>query len=47
MSQLKRSTFVVAAIRTVFTFLTGCEARKLILKLGHKVTGYPVYLMFF
>jgi len=25
-------------------FLTGCEARKLILKLRHKVTGHLVYL---
>jgi hypothetical protein len=36
--------FAVSAIRTAFTFLTGCEARNVILKLRHKVTRYPVYI---
>ena len=39
-----RATFLlVAAIQTVFTFLTGCEARNLFLKIGYKVSGHPVY----
>jgi hypothetical protein len=43
-----QSTFIMAAIGTDITvFLTGCEARNVILILRHKVTGHSVYCIFY